>query len=128
MGLRFALLIPADISLWTIDAVRKYNCEKIIPTRRVDYLTPHICDLVWRGQVNETYGTKYKKTEDMDGDFIDKALREVHKFNIVDEIPEKLIRKYSSSDFHSMWLTWGFGLGKSETFVELTNEMKNRIL
>ena len=29
-----------------------------------------------------------------------------------------------TADFHSMWLTWGFGLGKTETFVELSNEDK----
>lgn len=36
----FALLISADYSLWTIDAVRKFGCEKLIPTRRIDYITP----------------------------------------------------------------------------------------
>lgn len=36
----FALLIPADYCLWTIDAVRIHGCQKIIPTRRIDYITP----------------------------------------------------------------------------------------
>lgn len=76
-NLPFALLIPADYSGWIIQAVDKDGCEKIIPTRRVDYITP-------TGRNG----------------------------------------KNSSSPFHSMWLTWGFGLGKSETFVELTNEQK----
>jgi len=38
--LPFALLISGDYSLWTIDAVRKYGCEKIIPDHRIDYITP----------------------------------------------------------------------------------------
>lgn len=37
----FALLIPADYCLWTIDAIRYYRCEKIIPTRRINYITPN---------------------------------------------------------------------------------------
>ena len=77
----FALLIPGDYSGWIIDAIRFDNCEKIIPTRRIDYITP--------SGLSGASG--------------------------------------HSSNFHSYWLTWGFGLGKSETFVELTKEMKTNI-
>lgn len=77
----FALLIPADYSGWLIDAFTSFGCEKIIPTRRIDYITPS-------GLSGESGHT---------------------------------------SNFHSMWLTWGFGLGRSETFVELTNEQKRNI-
>lgn len=79
--LPFALLISGDYSLWTIDAVRKYNCEKIIPDHRIDFITPS-------GKSGATGHTSY---------------------------------------FHSYWLTRYFGLGKSETFVELTKEMKKNI-
>jgi hypothetical protein len=74
----FALLIPAEYCQWLIDAIRYGGCEKIIPSRRIDYITP------------------YQKED-------------------------------SHSQFHSMWLTWGFDLGRTETFVELTNEMKKDI-
>jgi hypothetical protein len=77
----FALLIPADYSGWVIDAIRFDNCEKIIPTRRIDFITP-------TGKSGVTGNT---------------------------------------SNFHSLWLTWGFNLGKSETFIELTNDMKKNI-
>lgn len=77
----FALLIPADYSGWVIDALWKDGAEKIIPSRRIDYITPS-------GLSGATGNT---------------------------------------SNFHSLWLTWGFGLGKTETFVELTNEMKKEI-
>jgi hypothetical protein len=80
-GIPFALLIPADYSGWVIEAVRKDNSEKIIPTRRIDYITP-------TGLSGKTGHT---------------------------------------SNFHSQWLTNGFGLGKSETFVDLTKEMKENI-
>ena len=75
-NLPFALLIPADYSGWIIEAIQN-GAEKIIPTRRIDYITPT--------------GLQGKK---------------------------------SASAFHSMWLTRGLNLGKSETFVELTNEEK----
>lgn len=39
-GTPFALLIPADYSGWVIKAVHEDMCQKIIPTRRIDYITP----------------------------------------------------------------------------------------
>lgn len=39
-GTPFALLIPADYSGWIIKAVHEDMCQKIIPTRRIDYITP----------------------------------------------------------------------------------------
>jgi hypothetical protein len=77
----FALLISGDYSLWTIDAIRKYGCEKIVPDHRIDFITPT--------GLSGANG--------------------------------------HSSYFHSYWLTYGFELGKSETFVELTKEMKKNI-
>jgi hypothetical protein len=73
----FALLIPADYSGWIIRACQE-GAEKIVPTRRIDYITPS-------GKSGATG---------------------------------------QSADFHSMWLTWGFELGKTETFVELSIEEK----
>jgi len=77
----FALLISSDYAQWNIDAVWKYGCEKIIPNRRIDYITP-------TGKSGNTGNTSY---------------------------------------FHSLWLTYGFNLGKSEVFVELTKNMKQNI-
>lgn len=79
-GVPFALLIPADYSGWIIQAVQD-GCEKIIPTRRIDYITP-------TGLSGASGHTSY---------------------------------------YHSMWLTKGFGLGRTETFVELTNADKLNI-
>lgn len=39
IGKPFALLIPADFCGWTIQALRD-GCQWIIPTRRIDYITP----------------------------------------------------------------------------------------
>jgi hypothetical protein len=77
----FALLISGDYSLWTIDAVRKYSCEKIVPDHRINFITP-------TGLSEATGHLSY---------------------------------------FHSYWLTRYFGLGKSETFVELTKKMRKNI-
>jgi len=76
----FALLIPADYCGWIIEAILN-GAEKIIPTRRIDYITP----------------------SGMSG------------------------ANGHSANFHSMWLTRGFHLGRTETFMELTKEMKENI-
>jgi hypothetical protein len=130
----FALLIPADYSGWTIDAVKTWGCEKIIPTRRIDYITPNTLRRIWEGEVWELY--VYKKSE---------TLKEFKERNIVGwnqmlnehidhcnyesiyDAPAELLRKYSSSYYHSMWLTWGFNIGRTEAFVELSNEDKFNI-
>ncbi len=73
----FALLIAADYSGWIIKATHD-GAEKIIPTRRIDYITP--------SGLSGANG--------------------------------------HTADFHSMWLTWGFNLGRTETFVELSLKEK----
>ena len=39
-GVPFALLIPADYCGWIINALRFDGAEKIIPTRRIDFMSP----------------------------------------------------------------------------------------
>jgi len=102
LGYPFALLIPADWSLWLIEAVRTLGCQMLVPSRRIDYITPHVVS-----RVNEGENTSY-------GNFR--------------EIPEALLKKYSGADFHSLWLTRGFGLKERVNFVDLTNSMKDGIL
>jgi hypothetical protein len=71
-GVPFAFLINADYSGRQIDWIKR-GCEKIIPNRRIDFITP-------TGRKGNT----------------------------------------SASQFHSMWLTHGFNIGRTETFVELS--------
>lgn len=134
----FALLIPADYSGWVIDAVRKHGAEKIIPTRRIDYITPNTLRRIWMGETWEIV----KKEMDLESPLITMEMyidsypmewqhamadNKQFKFDSIYDAPASLLRKYSSSYFHSMWLTWGFHIGRTETFVELTNEMKDNI-
>lgn len=136
----FALLIPADYSGWLIEAVDKYGCEKIIPTRRVDYITPDILKRIHEGEVFEILKRKWKE-EGTPGLRLE-AYKEfypgswaaylncylnIHNYKSIYDVPSSLLRKYSSCQFYSMWLTWGFNIGRTETFVELTNEQKNNI-
>ena len=79
-GVPFALLVPLDYSQWVCNSLWKDGAEKIIPTSRINYITPS--------------GKQGKE---------------------------------SSSQFHSGWLCWGFGLGKTETFVELSKKDKENI-
>lgn len=131
LGHPFALLIPTDYSRWIINAI-KDGSEKIIPERRIDYITPYVCELVYKKElktlIEKETNQKFKKYENIPGELIENFGDRIEYHNYWRDIPEQLIRKHSSSDFHSMWFTKGFNLGKTETFVELTNEMKNRIL
>ena len=97
----FAFLINADYSGQIINWIER-GCEKIVPKQRIAFITPRIIQ-----RVNDGEGTDYKSK---------------------DEIPSKLIYKYSSAQFHSMWLTYGFGIGRTETFVDLPVDVrKNNI-
>lgn len=134
----FALLIPADYTGWTIDAVDKDGCEKIIPTRRIDYITPNILRRIWEGETWEIV----KKEKDLTSPLITMQMyidsyplewqwsmveNEKFSFDSIYNAPSDLLRKYSSSYYHSMWLTRGFNIGRTETFVELSNEDKFNI-
>lgn len=88
----FAMLINADYHAKHIEWVER-GCEKIIPKSRIAFITPNVVK-----RVNAGEGSSYKN---------------------VDDIPSELLYKYSSAQFHSMWLTWGFELGRTETFVDL---------
>jgi hypothetical protein len=96
-GKPWALLINMDYSQWHIDLIKR-GCEKIIPDARISYVTPLIVS-----RVNEKEGTDYLT---------------------VDDIPMELLYKYTSAQFHSGWMTWGFGLGRTETFVDLPIEQR----
>lgn len=36
----FAFLVPSDWSHWMIEAMNTYGCQLIIPSRRINYITP----------------------------------------------------------------------------------------
>lgn len=96
-GVPFALLINADYSGKTIEWIKR-GCEKIIPTARIAYITPLIVSRVNTGESTD--------------------------FKSVDEIPVKFLYKYSNAQFHSMWLTHGFNIGRTETFVDLPVQIR----
>lgn len=101
-GVQFALLIPADWSMWIIDTLQNHDCALFVPERRIDYITPHVVK-----RVNDGENTLYK-------DFR--------------EIPNNLLAKYSSSDFHSIWLTRYFDARERVNFLKLPIADKTRIL
>lgn len=37
----FALLIPGDWSRWLINAIDKFDCQLLVPSRRINYITPN---------------------------------------------------------------------------------------
>lgn len=136
----FALLIPADYTGWVIQAV-KDGAEKIVPTRRIDYVTPNILLRIHEGEIWEMLRVKfpagavneYEKLDDFKKEYPstwDAYLEENKAFcnwDSIYDVPASFLKKYSSSYYHSMWLTKGFGLGRTETFVDLSNAQKMNI-
>lgn len=134
LGRPFAFLIPLDYSGWIIDALRD-GAEKIVPQRRIDFITPFICRMVYEKEfvvlAKKEMGAdakKWKKFKDIPEEVV-YELEPLHKhiYTSWKAIPEELIAKHSSADFHTGWLTWGFNLGASEIFVDLPLDMKKRI-
>lgn len=129
----FALLINADYSDQNINWVRR-GCEKIIPTTRISYITPNVLIRIHEGEVWNKVRSNYpgftfkdikKDGTGVWGYILDKdENKNIANYRTIDEVPQELLYKYSSSQFHSMWLTYGLGLGKTETFVDLTPKMK----
>jgi hypothetical protein len=125
-GIQFAFLINADYSGMQINWIER-GCEKIIPKRRVNYITPNILSRIHEGEVwnilkdkRDCANLKEYKLKFMNIWITDLWVNhDFQNFQSVDDVPSELLYKYSSSQFHSIWLTHGFGLGKSETFVDV---------
>lgn len=133
-GVPFAFLISSNYSSKTIRWLMR-GCQKIVPTRRINFITPNATTIVHENEVWEiskkdeprfrdfkSYSL-FKKSEDptlkdLWGKYLEKY-QDVSNYTNRNDIPQKLIEKYSSSQFHTMWLTWGFNLPERETYVEL---------
>ena len=92
-GVPFAMLINMDYSQQMCRWIQR-GCQKIVPVSRISYLTPNLVK-----RVNTTLETQYAS---------------------IDEVPNDIIYKFSSAQFHSGWLCYGFNLASSETIVELS--------
>ena len=122
-GVPFAFLINADYSQQAISWMER-GCEKIVPNRRINFITPNILNRIHEGEVykKSTYKCSlndFKKDYPKVWEELLLEFSSVHNYNSVNEVPSKLLYAYSSSQFHSIWLTYGFKLGKTETFVDV---------
>ena len=133
-GVPFAMLINADYSQKTIDWIRR-GCEKIVPTSRIAYVTPNILSRIHEGEIWKILEDKkdcstlieYKKNY-MPIWIVDLYVHhDVHNYVSIEECPNDLLYRYSNAQFHSMWLCYKFGLGKTETFVDLSVEQRRNI-
>jgi len=131
-GVPFAMLINADYSQTTINWIRNYNCQKIIPTARISFITPNILRRIHEGEVWKLIKNScpFDSLHDMQQNDLSsyrscmEANFSLHNYKSIDETPTKFLYAYSSAQFHSMWLTWKFNLTSSETFVDLPLEQR----
>jgi hypothetical protein len=132
----FAFLIPFDMCGF-LHKKFSQGLQAIVPERRIDYLTPNIVERINIGEglfaVNKKFRTKYKNLNDIEmcNDANILKCYEDNKRNfkdLDDDIPYELLKKYSSSDFHSFWIVSKFNLKNQFTFVPLSPDDKRNIL
>ncbi len=133
-GKPFALLIPMDYSQQMCDWLLR-GCQKIVPTSRVAFITPHTLIKVrekeiWNLMTDDgtfTMGFTIKEVKEKMPEFWEQQLeihKDLHNYSTIDEVPNELLYKYSNAQFHSGWLTWGFNLPNSEIIVDLSLESR----
>jgi len=137
INLPFAFLIPFDMSGYLWDMFRNKGLQGIVPERRIDFITPNVIsranEYLGIYAVNKEFEIKAKSYRHMMEFFRhipfveDTYHANVGKYETIESIPNALLRKVSSSDFHSFWIVRGFDMEKDFTFVELSNENKNHI-
>jgi hypothetical protein len=128
----FAFLIPFDLCEKMISLIRDYDCQAIVPNRRIDYLTPNILENIWRGQnknlIEKEEGLKFKNWFLIPDDLKYKYQDRVWKYTHIEDVPNKILRQFTSSQFHSVWLTRKFYLPEQLNFVDLSIKDKENIL
>jgi len=133
LELPFALLIPFDMSGWLVKAFMD-GAQGIVPSRRIDYITPNILKNIakkelWKNRPDLfTHVSSIKKVPEKEFDFLIDMFGKEYLYESVDDVPEELLQKHSSSDFHSFWLVGGLNLPQQMTFVDLSIKDKKRIL
>lgn len=90
----FAFLVNADYHKKHSEWITKLGCQKLVPDFRISFITPNLLS-----RINVGEGTNYTELSQING---------------------KVIKKYTSAQFHSMWLTRGFNLPNNETFVTMS--------
>ena len=132
LGVPFALLIPFDMCGFLHDKFKNDGLGAIIPNRRIDYLTPNIVQRINDGEtlseLNRSFdkSERFKKLEDAPQNILNNAIKV--NFKTIDDVPVSIIKKYSSSDFHSFWITKGFNQPEKFTFVNLSLEDKKNVV
>lgn len=136
LGRPFAFLIPFDMSGYLWNNLKNKGLQAIVPERRIDFITPNVVsranEFLGVQAVNKVFKIKAKSKKQLVAGFSHLPWEDTYymhqgNYDVVEDIPVSLLRKVSSSDFHSFWLTYGFGLEKDFTFVELSSKDKNDI-
>lgn len=131
MDLPFAFLIPFDISGFLIDAFDKYNCQGIVPERRIDFITPNILENIYKSQlkklIEKETQLKFKNHFSIPIELLEKHSKKIEKYENIDDCPNEILAKHSSSQFHSFWLTRYLNLSNQLIFSKLSLLEKKNI-
>ena len=91
----------------------------MIPTSRVNYLTPNILQNIYEKEskmfIEKQEKTKFKNYSDITL-YIKKNYQlecsNLFSYETIETCPNELLAKHSASQFHSGWFTWGLGLNR----------------
>lgn len=119
----FAFLIAGTWTQWNIKAVWDRGCQLIVPSDRIRYLTPDQLTRIFKGELlrlivegeDLSRNIKWSLARDPKGKkkVVAPALvrkyypqAEAHyAFKTIDEVPDELLERYSSPQFHSVVIT-----------------------
>lgn len=124
----FALLMPAEWSGWMLDAL-EMGCQWLIPKRRIDYITPNALRVIYEKSTlgnfkanHRQWCKNFKVEKGRNVAFKDLSLEELEanaglRYDTIDNAPSRILAKYSSSQFHSGWLTYGLKLHEYKQII-----------
>jgi len=132
----FGVLIPADWSSWIIESINDYDCQLIVPNRRISYITPNMCDVVFRNETLKNFLKAHpelkKQTPKIKFADLSESDIQAHAGTLypnIESIPNPVLYANSQAQFHSMYLTRKLNLPERLNFVNLSLEsMKTNIL
>lgn len=132
INIPFGFLIPFDMCGYLVETIDTYNCKCLVPQRRVNFLTPNILINIYKFQlkkhIEKQTNQKFKNYFSIPDGLKEEYKDFIHQYKSIDEVPQNILAKYSSSDFHSFWLTRYFDVPDRLTFCDLSlDQIKNNI-
>ncbi len=102
-----------------------------MPERRIDFITPHILNNIYKSQlktlIEKETKLKFKNHFSIPVELLNAYSNRIEKYENIDDCPNEILAKHSSSQFHSFWLTRYLNLSNQLVFSKLSLLEKRNI-